>query len=43
LLTCLYYSAFQHLCQQLLESFFVVFLQHFWITLFANLSLLYVT
>jgi len=41
LLTSLNYSAFQHLCQQLLESLFVVFLQHTWITSFANLSLLY--
>jgi len=41
LLTSLYCSVFQRPCQQLLESFFVVFLQHLRITLFANLSLLY--
>ena len=41
LLTCMYCNVFQRPCQQLLKSFFVVFLQHLRITLFANLSLLY--
>jgi hypothetical protein len=40
LASCVNYNAFQHLCQQLSEILFVVFLQRFEVTLFANLFLL---
>ena len=42
-LVCVYYSVFYDTCQQLLEFLFVVFLQRLEVTLFANLSLLYVS
>jgi hypothetical protein len=39
--SCVNYNAFQHRCQQLLKSFFVIFLQQIEVTIFLLYEYLY--